>query len=305
MVLVRQTGSTGRSGLIGAAALCVALTACSNSGSPSGAPANPPSSSPNPSASSTGSANAASATGFVPIVEPFDPGHPARTKPSAPNCGSEQTTLAMEQCYEAQTESTDASIDAIQSDSYRNGSPSQQSAILAQDSAWLSARGPVCAKAYQNQGADGTIAGVGIASCLLDESTARLNDVKGINPPEEQLKATDNTDPSAFSWYTTPEGSRIGMAATQGDGKGGAIIAWVVIAGADGFLVNPSQFLFHDSKFTDHGTPLPPSPMGHRVAPLTEYQFEIDYSHLSSDPGAGSSQGGYLYEPGIPVANWD
>jgi hypothetical protein len=146
--------------------------------------------------------------------------------------------------------------------------------------------------------------GIDVAGCLLDESTARLDAVKGITPPEAMLKATDNTDPSALSWYTTPEGSRIAMVDTQGDNSGGAIIAWVIIGGADGFVINPSQFYFSDGSFVDHGVIQPPSPSFHRVAPETEYQFEIDYTHLSADPNASKGNGGYVYVPGTPVAIW-
>jgi hypothetical protein len=74
------------------------------------------------------------------------------------------------------------------------------------------------------------------------------------------LKTTDSTDPSALAWYTTPQGSRIAMIDTQGDTTGGVIIAWVVIGGADGFLVNPAQFTYVDKSFTDHGKAQAPSP---------------------------------------------
>ena len=46
-------------------------------------------------------------------------------------------------------------------------------------------------------------------------------------PP--MLKSTDSPDPSALSWYTTPEGSRIAELDTQGDQSGGGIIAWLCI----------------------------------------------------------------------------
>jgi hypothetical protein len=94
------------------------------------------------------------------------------------------------------------------------------------------------------------------------------------------------------------------MVDTQGDNSGGAIIAWVIIGGAEGFVVNPSQFYFSDGSFTDHGVIQPPSPSFHRVAPGTEYQFEIDYTHLSADPNASKGNGGYVYMPGTPVAIW-
>jgi hypothetical protein len=135
-------------------------------------------------------------------------------------------------------------------------------------------------------------------------STARLDAVKAIIVPEAVLKTTDSTDPSALAWYTTPQGSRIAMIDTQGDTTGGVIIAWVVIGGADGFLVNPAQFTYVDKSFTDHGKAQAPSPAGHRVSPGAEYQFSIDYSHLSADPYSGKPTGGWVYAPGTPVAVW-
>src|ERR1019366_675778 len=117
------------------------------------------------------------------------------------SCGGQQTTLAITQCFEDRTENTDAAIDTVQLAHYTSGSPSLRAAILAEDAAWLSARQPVCAVAFHS---GGTIDGINVASCLLDESTARLNAVKGMIPAEATLKATDNPNPSALAWYTTP-----------------------------------------------------------------------------------------------------
>jgi uncharacterized protein YecT (DUF1311 family) len=285
-------------------ALAGALAACGGSASSGSGSAPAAQATAGPSGAAAPSASpsaAAGATAFVPIVEPFDPGHPARHRPAPASCGGQGTTLATERCYQARTENADAVIDAVQLSRYQGGSAAQQAAILAGDSAWLAARQPVCATAFPG---GGSAAETDIAACLLDESTARLAALQGITPPEAKLKSTDNTDPRAFSWYTTPEGSRIAMVDTQGDGTGGAIIAWVIIAGADGFVVNPSQFYFSDGSFTDHGVVQPPNPSFHRVAPGTEYQFAIDYSHLSADPGAAQGTGGYVYVPGAPVAIW-
>jgi uncharacterized protein YecT (DUF1311 family) len=238
---------------------------------------------------------------FTPIVEPFDPGHPAQGKRAPAACGGQSSTLAIEQCYEAKTEDADAAIDAIQLARYQKGVPAQEAAIAAGDRAWLSAREPVCEQAFHS---GGTIDGINAASCLLDESTARLDALKGITPAEAVLKSTDNTDPAALSWYTTPEGSRIAMIDTQGDSSGGAIIASVIIGGADGFLVNPAQFPYQDGSFTDAGKAEAPNPGGRRVAPGAEYQFNIDYTHLSAGPERRGGQGGWVYAPGTPVAIW-
>jgi hypothetical protein len=40
------------------------------------------------------------------------------------------------------------------------------------------------------------------------------------------------------------------------------------------------------------------------VATGAEYQFAIDYSHLSADPSAAKGAGGYVYAPVAPVAIW-
>jgi uncharacterized protein YecT (DUF1311 family) len=256
-------------------------------------------------ASTAGTATAiptsSSTIAFVPVTEPFDPGHPARSMSAPANCGAQDTTLAMEQCFENKAETADASIDTMRQASFAHASAAQQAAINTEDSAWLAARKTVCAKAYQT---GGTIDGINIASCLLDESTARFDALKGITPPEAALKSTDSTNLSDLSWYTTPEGSRIGMIDTQGDTSGGVIIAWVVIAGAHGFTVNPAQFSYRDGSFTDTGKIQGADPSGHQVAPGTEYQFSVDYSHLSADPNGSKGSGGWVYAPGTPVAIW-
>ena len=279
------------------------LAGCSSSSSPAGG--SPTQSAPAPgSASSTPAASATTtpAAAFAPIVEPFDPGHPARAVTTSANCGSLGTTLAVEKCYEDKAETYDAQIDLVQQNRYQSGSVAQQTAIGDDDTAWLEARQTVCARAYQ---AGGTIDGIDIAGCLLDESTARLLGLRGTIPPEALLKSTDSTSLSDVAWYTTPEGSRIGLIDTQGDSTGGVIIAWVVIGGADGFVINPAQFFFSDGAFTDKGVLQPPATAtGYRVGPGIQYQFTVDYSHLGSDPNAAKGSGGFVYAPGSPVALW-
>jgi len=283
------------------------LAGCGGSGSSAsgGATQSAPASRSAPGSAAPASSQTAAATApaaaFIPIVEPFDPGHPARSVPAPASCGSQSTTLAIVQCYQDKTETWDAEIDVTQQGRYQTSSAAQQAAINSDDSAWLAARQAVCATAYQT---GGTIDQINIAACLLDESTARLLGLRGTIPPEAVLKSTDSTSLSDVAWYTTPEGSRIGMIDTQGDSSGGAIIAWVIIAGADGFTVNPAQFYYSDGSFTDKGIVQPPAPgSGYRVAPGTQYQFSIDYSQLQSDPNAGKG-GGWVYAPGAPVAVW-
>ena len=276
--------------------LSVPLAGCGSSGS-SGSPGPAASSSP---AAAGGTASAATVA-FVSIVEPFDPGHPARAESAPASCGAQSTAIEIEQCYQAKTENVDAQIDVAQSARYSSAAPAERKTILAQDSAWLASRAPVCAAAFST---GGTIDGVSAAACLLDESSARLAAVKGITPPEARLKGTDSTDPNQLSWYTTPEGSRIAEISTQGDQTGGAVVAWVIVGGANGFVVNPRQFYFHDGSFTDPGVPEPSTPSYYRVPAGKKFEFDIDYSKLAKDPNADKSAAGYLYAPGNPVAVW-
>jgi uncharacterized protein YecT (DUF1311 family) len=285
-------------------AALIGLTAagCGSSGSSSSSPSTSPATT---SASGRPSAPAATTVPpFAAIVEPFDPGHPAQARTAPADCGSQPSTLAIEQCYEAQTENTDAQIDTVQQGLYTSASSSAKSTILAQDSAWLAARGPVCKAAFNTGGNPDTIDGISIAACLLDESTARLDAVKNIVPPEAKLKSTDSTDPNDLSWYTTPEGSRMAEIDTQGDQTGGAVISWVIVGGAQGFVINPKQFFFQDGSFTDPGIIQGANPTYHKVATGVMYQFGIDYSRLSSDPNAAQGSGGYVYVPGTPAAVW-
>jgi uncharacterized protein YecT (DUF1311 family) len=269
------------------------LAGCSSSGASPGATAT------KTAETGTKIAETAVVAPFVSIVEPFDPGHPARVETAPASCGSQSTTLAIEKCYETMTENVDAEINTAQAAKYAAATPAGRTTIVAQDSAWLAARGPVCSAAFTG---GGTITGISVAACLLDESNARFISVQGITPHEYRLKATDSTDPNALSWYTTPEGSRIAELSTQGDQAGGAIVAWIVIGGAQGFVVNPKQFFYMDSPFTDPGVIQPPDPTYHRVATGKEYQFSVDYSNLAKDPNKG---GGYVYAPGDPAAEWN
>ena len=276
--------------------LAVPLAGCGSSGSAS-SPGTAASSSP---AAAGGTASAATAA-FVSIVEPFDPGHPARAESAPASCGGQSTAIEIERCYQAKTENVDAQIDVAQSVRYSSAAPAARKTILTQDSAWLAARAPVCAAAF-NTG--GTIDGISAAACLLDESSARLAAVKGITPPEARLKGTDSTDPNQLFWYTTPEGSRIAEISTQGDQTGGAVVAWVIVGGVNGFVVNPRQFYFQDGSFTDPGVPEPSTPSYYRVPTGKKFEFDIDYSKLAKDPNADKSAAGYLYAPGHPVAVW-
>jgi uncharacterized protein YecT (DUF1311 family) len=303
----RAVGAVARVAVFAALGLAAACgsSSSSNGGHPSGATAasTAPVSTATASVSAGASAAATtsvSAAGFVGIVEPWDPGRPARTETAPANCYSLVSTVDIEQCFEAKTENTDAGIDAVQQARYANASPSGRAAILAQDSAWLYAREPVCQAAFHT---GGTIDLISVGACLLDESTARLDAVQGITPPEAMLDSTDIDAPDAWSWYTTPEGSRIAELSTQGDQSGGGIIAWTILGGADGFVVNPRQFYFTDGSFTGYGTVLGPNPTYHRVGTGEVYTFDLDYTNLSAAP-TGNPAEGFAYAPGAPVAIW-
>jgi uncharacterized protein YecT (DUF1311 family) len=298
MGLMEAMRAGRRTMLLALAVLAVPLAGCGSSGS-SSSPG--PAASSRPAATGAGSAASAAAASFVSIVEPFDPGHPARTESAPASCGSQPTTLAIERCYQTKTENVDSQIDVAQFARYSGASATERQTILAQDSAWLAARAPVCDAAF-NTG--GTVDGISAAACLLDESNARLDAVKGNTPPEARLKGTDSTDPNQLSWYTTPEGSRIAEIDTQGDQTGGAVVAWVIVGGAQGFVVNLRQFYFKDGSFTDRGLPEPSTPAYYRVPAGKEFQFSVDYSKLAKDPNADSRGAGYLYAPGRPAAAW-
>jgi uncharacterized protein YecT (DUF1311 family) len=278
------------------AALAAGCSASSSSSSPAsstGSATASPSSSP--------SAQVTTAPAFAAIVEPFDPGHPARTRTGPAICGSQSSTQAIVACYQIQTENVDTQIDSVQQGYYTSAPlASVKAAIVSEDSSWLAARGPVCSAAFRT---GGTIDQITTATCLLEESNARLDAIKDVSPPKATLKSTDSINPDDLSWYTTPEGSRIAEIDTQGDQTGGAIVAWVIIGGADGFVVNPKQFYYQDGSFTDPGIIQGPDPANHKVADGAMYQFDIDYSQLSHDPDQGRA-GGYEYVPGSPVAVW-
>jgi uncharacterized protein YecT (DUF1311 family) len=239
---------------------------------------------------------------FVPIVEPFDPGHPARVAKNPGNCADKQTTIGFEFCFDTKTENTDAAIDAAQLARFNRSGTAQREAINAQDRAWLAARIPVCEAVYHS---GGTIDEVNIASCQLDESTARLYSVTGKAAPRARLEQTDSTALSQLPYFTTAGGTRIAMIDTQGDETGGEVVSWVIIGGYQGFTVNTAQFLYKDGSFTDAGIVQPPNPRSHHVARGAVYQFGIDYSTISHDPHAAKGSGGFVYAPGGDVlADW-
>ncbi|HET6911583.1 MAG TPA: lysozyme inhibitor LprI family protein [Mycobacteriales bacterium] len=230
---------------------------------------------------------------FKPIVEPFDPGHAARTRPGGKNCSSKSSTADIELCLEVAVENTDARIDGVREAAYTSADPATQHQVNADDMLWLQQRAPICEEFY-NSG--GTIDGVNIGSCLLDESTARLAALRGATQQPVQLQASD--DPSmqgGVQFYTAGDGTRIAAVHSQGDQHGGAVVDWIIIGGYRGFTVKASAFRFTDGQFTDPGVPqgrVPTSARpGHRV------DLSIDYTQLAKDPNASKKSGRFDYAP--------
>jgi uncharacterized protein YecT (DUF1311 family) len=292
--------------LVPVTAMLVAVAACGPSVTP-GAAGSAPAASRAPGAA--GSAPAAGGTvTFAPIVEDFDPGHPARTAPDPGNCLAMESTADIGTCLLTKTENVDAQVDAAQLARFNRSTTAEQGAVNADDAAWLAGRSRVCAVAYHT---GGSIDQINAGRCVLDESTARLDGVTGTAAPAAVLAQTDVTgDLSALNYYTTSGGSRISEIDTQGDQTGGGVVSWVIIAGYLGFTVNPAQFFYKDGSFTDAGIiqpsgPNQPGPSYHYVKAGTQYEFSIDYSKLSQDPHASSGTGGYVYAPGGHVlATW-
>ena len=125
--------ATAIGGVPACAALIGLTTGCSHlsSTAPTGTttPSTPVASTP--SGSTPAASTAATTTGFVAIVEPWDPGHPARAQAAPSVCGTQSSTLAIEQCYEAKTENTDARIDAVQQARYAGATPPGKRPSLA------------------------------------------------------------------------------------------------------------------------------------------------------------------------------
>ena len=157
---------------LGRAVVFAALIGVAAGGSSSASSSGSSGSTATTSPSSPPSAHATSAPPFAAIVEPFDPGHPAQAKTAPADCGSQSSTLAIVQCFENQTETVDAQIDAVQQGFYKTAPTfSIKAAIVAGDSAWLNARGPVCKAAFTT---GGTIDQINDASCLLKQSRLRV-----------------------------------------------------------------------------------------------------------------------------------
>lgn len=253
--------------------------------------------------SSVAAASSPSRTGvvaFQPIREVWDGNRVARNRDAAAACRNDVSTLAIVTCDEDRTENLDVEIDALRDRVFRLARTTQaKEAVNRDDQAWLADRTPVCRAGYPATGG-GTIVEILEASCETAVSSSRLDAVEGKRAPTAELLATDNIDPDATQYATTASGTRIGAIDTQGDETGGAVIAWVIIGGYRGFLVDPASFTYVDGAFVDPGV-VYGHPAGHRVAAGKEYVFDIDYSRLSKDPNEGARRGRFEYRDGTDV----
>ena len=161
------------------AVLAGPLAACGSSGS--ACPVRPPRPARLPPAAPRRRTPFRSSASSSPSTPATRPG----PRPPRPVCGSQSAEIEIERCYQTKTENADAQIDIAQFARYSSASPADRKTILTQDSAWLTARAPVCAAAF-NTG--GTIDGISAAACLLDESNARLAAVKGEHPAGSQAE---------------------------------------------------------------------------------------------------------------------
>ncbi len=237
---------------------------------------------------------------FQPIHELWDDDRVARSRDALSACRDDGSTLAIVTCDEDRTENLDVEIDAVRDRAFRSApTAAREEAINRDDEAWLANRLPVCRAGYPTQGG-GTIVEILVASCQEAESRSRLDAVQGRLVPTAELTATDDVAADATEYATTATGTRIGAVDTQGDQTGGVVIAWVVVAGYRGFVVDPAAFAYVDGSFVDPGV-VNGHPGGHRVAPGKEYVFSVDYSRIQDDPDAAARRGRFEYRSGTDV----
>ena len=124
--------------------LAVPLAGCGSSGSAS-SPGTGASSSP---AAAGGTASAATAA-FVSIIEPFDPGHPARAGSAPDSCGGQSTAIEIERCYQAKTENVDAQINVAQSARYSSAAPAERNASCKSADAAAGNQHPISAPGHK------------------------------------------------------------------------------------------------------------------------------------------------------------
>ncbi len=236
---------------------------------------------------------------FQPIHEFWDANRVARHRDVTAACAHDRSTRQIATCFEDRAENSDVVTDRVRAKAFAVvRSAAAKEAINGDDRAWLAERSPVCDAGYASS--QGTIVQILVARCLAAESAARLDTVEGRAVPTAQLEVTDSIDPVDTPYATAGDGTRIGAIDTQGDATGGAVIAWVVIAGYRGFTVRPTGFPYVDGSFVDHGI-VEGGAAGHHLAPGTEYVFDVDYSTLAKDPRARAGKGRFEYRQGHDV----
>ncbi|MGH2871045.1 MAG: hypothetical protein ACRDL5_01110 [Solirubrobacteraceae bacterium] len=244
--------------------------------------------------------DAMTVTAFRSIREVWDDNRVARHRDAAAACQGDRSTLAIMTCDEYRTENVDVEIDALRAGAFRLArTASARNAINRDDEAWLANRIPLCEAGYPAHGG-GTIVEILEASCETAVSSSRLDAIRGRTVPTAELLATDNIDPEATQYATAATGTRIGALDTQGDDTGGVVIAWIVIGGYRGFVVDPASFAYVDGSFVDPGV-VYGHPAGHRVAAGRKYVFSVDYSRLSDDPNERGRRGRFEYRLGADV----
>lgn len=233
---------------------------------------------------------------FQPIHEFWDANRVARHRDVTAACSHDRSTLQITTCSEYRAENSDVATDRVRAKEFAGArSAAAKEAINRDDRAWIAERSPVCDAGYASS--QGTIVQVLVAGCLAAESAARLDTVEGRAVPTAQLRLTDSIDPVETPYATAGDGTRIGAIDTQGDATGGAVIAWVIIAGYRGFTVRPAAFPYVDGSFVDRGI-VEGGAAGHHVAAGKEYVFDVDYSTLAKDPLARAGKGRFEYRQG-------
>lgn len=180
-----------------------------------------------------------SPSAFVPIVEPFDSGHPARAQsaPPAGGCSAMTSTVDIATCELDQAETTDARIDAVQRGRFDAASPAGAAAINADDRAWLAARGPICQAAYHS---GGSIDQINIAGCIRAESATRLAVFTHSLPSPVTGTANWAGNDRQPSYVTLADGTRIGV--TVSPDTSGLTVTFIVVAGYRGLALSAGQF---------------------------------------------------------------
>ena len=137
------------------------------------------------------------------------------------------------------TENVDAEIDTAQSAKYASATRSGPgAAILSQDSAWLAARGPVCDAAFSS---GGTIDGISARpAARREQRQVRLRG--GDHPARVPAQGHRQHGPERAGLVHHARRVSLAELSTQGDQTGGAVVSWIVIGGANGFVMNPKQF---------------------------------------------------------------